>query len=959
MSTSAAPVPYVTGSLVRARGREWVVLPQDDPEVLRLRPLGGTDTDAIGLFLPLEGHDVQHATFALPDPTQAGDHTAGLLLRDAVRLGLRTGAGPFRSLGRIAVEPRPYQLVPLLMALKLAPIRLLIADDVGVGKTIEAGLIARELLDRGEIRRLCVLCPPHLCEQWQAELAQKFHLDAEVVRPGTVARLERGLPLGHSLFDDYPIVVVSIDYIKSDRRRADFVRACPEFIIVDEAHMCAQGASTGGGQHQRHQLLTELARDPERHLVLSTATPHSGVEAAFRSLLTLLDPALAALPEDLSGAANEAGRRMLAARFVQRRRADVRAYLDERTPFPDRLSTERTYTMSKPYQNLFDRVLAYVNEMVRSTEGMTLFRRRVRWWAALALLRCVSSSPTAAIAALATRVGDLSASDNVAELDALGERAVLDLDTSDAADADDTVPGADASEAEAPGESERRRLRDFTRAAEALKGSKDAKLVGVVPIVTDLLADGFRPILYCRYIATAEYLADELRRRLSGTEVVAVTGALPQDERMARVAALAAHERRVLVATDCLSEGINLQDHFDAVIHYDLSWNPTRHEQREGRVDRYGQPRPDVRTVLYYGADNKIDGAILNVLLRKAESIRKSLGVAVPLPQDSTMVLEAIFEALFMRGRASPQQLALDFGEADTRLAAVEAEWENATEREKRSRTLYAQAALKPDEVARELREAAAALGDHHDVERFVRAAAERLHVPFIPYGQNWQLATDALPAAAREASGLSLPHARIGFQLPVPDGVTYIARTHPLVEALGFHVAGTALDTGTLGVAARCGAIRTRAVATRTTLLVLRLRFHLDVVQRGDTTPLLAEECLVAAFQGAAEAPTWLSDEAPLALLKAEPSGNVPPELRTHWLTSALEGWPALQPGIERLASERAEALLAAHRRVRDAAGLAGVRYSVRPQLPADLLGLYIFMPMANGVVPSEERTR
>lgn len=952
MTVAPADAAFITGSLVRARGREWVVLPQDDPEVLRLRPLGGTDADVVGLFLPLEGGDVRPATFAPPDPAQAGDHTSGLLLRDAVRLGLRTGAGPFRSLGRIAVEPRPYQLVPLLMALKMSPIRLLIADDVGVGKTVEAGLIAREMLDRGEVQRLCVLCPPHLCEQWQAELEQKFHLDAEVVRPGTVARLERGLPLGHSLFEEYPVVVVSIDYIKGDRRRDDFVRACPTFVIVDEAHMCAEGASSGG-QHQRHQLLAELARDKERHLVLTTATPHSGVEAAFRSLLTLLNPALADLPVDLAGAANEAARRRLAAHFVQRRRADIRAYLDEETPFPDRLSTERTYTMSKPYQSLFAQVLDYANELVRSTEGMTLFRRRVRWWAALALLRCVSSSPAAAVAALTTRAGSAASGENVAELDALGERAVLDLETSDAASADDTTPGADASAEEAPGEAERGRLRKFAREALALKGEKDSKLVGVVPIVKDLLADGFRPILYCRYIATAEYLADELRRRLRGVEVAAVTGALPQEERMERVAALAGHERRVLVATDCLSEGINLQEHFDAVIHYDLSWNPTRHEQREGRVDRYGQPKGEVRTVLYYGVDNKIDGAILNVLLRKAESIRKSLGIAVPLPQDSTRVLEAIFEALFMRGRANPQQLSLDFDDADTRLASMEKDWENATEREKRSRTVYAQASVRPEEVARELREAAASLGDHRDVERFVRASAERLNVPLVPDPRDasWRMTTDALPLAVREAANVALPHARLAFQLPVPDGVTYIARTHPLVEALGLHVAGTALDTGATGVAARCGAIRTHAVTTRTTLLVLRLRFHLDVIRREDATPLLAEECVVAAFRGSAEGQEWLSEAEAPRLWQAEPAGNVPPELRMRWLTSAIEGWPALEQGIASLAATRAEALLAAHRRVRDAAGLVGVRYNVRPQLPADLLGLYLFMPVAAGV--------
>src|SRR5690606_28743625 len=129
------------------------------------------------------------------------DHVSARLLRDAVRLNIRAGAGPFRSFGRIAVEPRPYQLVPLLMALRLNPVRLLIADDVGIGKTIEAGLIARELLDRGEIRRMAVICPARLCDQWQAELKAKFDLGAEVVRPGTIRGLERGLGPDESVFE--------------------------------------------------------------------------------------------------------------------------------------------------------------------------------------------------------------------------------------------------------------------------------------------------------------------------------------------------------------------------------------------------------------------------------------------------------------------------------------------------------------------------------------------------------------------------------------------------------------------------------------------------------------------------------------------------------------------------------------------------------------------------------------
>jgi hypothetical protein len=117
-----------------------------------------------------------------------------------VRLGFRSSAGPFRCFARIGVEPRPYQVVPLLMALKLDPVRLLVADDVGIGKTIEACLIARELIDRGEVRRMVVLCPPQLAEQWQGELSRKFHIDAELVLPSTGTKLDRHCRVGQSMW---------------------------------------------------------------------------------------------------------------------------------------------------------------------------------------------------------------------------------------------------------------------------------------------------------------------------------------------------------------------------------------------------------------------------------------------------------------------------------------------------------------------------------------------------------------------------------------------------------------------------------------------------------------------------------------------------------------------------------------------------------------------------------------
>src|SRR5690625_1091170 len=165
---------FTPGSIVKARDREWIVLPESNDEDLYLRPLGSGEEDRVRLLAALEA--VEQALFPKPDPSEArhGSRQSGLLLRDALLLKLRAGAGPFRAIGNLAFEPRAYQLVPLLMALRQQVVRLLIADDVGIGKTIEAGLIVRELIDRGEVSKLAVLCPPHLVEQWQSELKNRL-----------------------------------------------------------------------------------------------------------------------------------------------------------------------------------------------------------------------------------------------------------------------------------------------------------------------------------------------------------------------------------------------------------------------------------------------------------------------------------------------------------------------------------------------------------------------------------------------------------------------------------------------------------------------------------------------------------------------------------------------------------------------------------------------------------------
>jgi len=968
MTTVDTPTRFAPGSLVHVRNRDWVVLPSDDPEVLRLRPLGGTDEEAVGVYLPLEGDEVRSASLAPPDPKYPGDASSAALLRDAARLGFRAAAGPLRSLGRIAFEPRPYQLVPLLMALRLEPVRLLIADDVGLGKSPEAALIARELLDRGEIQRLCVLCPPHLVEQWQRELLDKFHIEAVAVRPGSVKRLERDLDLSRSIFDEYPFTVVSIDYIKSDVRRDDFVRACPEFVIVDEAHTVARPAAASGTQHQRYRLVAQLAANQARHLVLVTASPHSGDEAAFASLIGLLDPELEQTVASLDYGTASSARERLSRHFVQRRRADVADYLGEDTPFPTRESGERTYRLGNDYQRLLTNVLSYARDVVREAEGLSGFRQRVHWWAALALLRCVSSSPAAASAALRTRAPQPEGGERDPKaVDRLAAGLVLDLDAVDEATQDDSPPGADTADSDVNVGTERRRLLDLARQAEALRGRGDPKLAEASRIVESLLADGFQPIVFCRYVATAHYVAEELGARLGkGVTVRAVTGELPPEEREERVMELGAFDKAVLVATDCLSEGVNLQEHFNAVVHYDLAWNPTRHEQREGRVDRFNQPKPVVRTVMLYGQDNQVDGTVLKVLLRKAETIRKRLGVTVPVPVDSSAVLEAIFESLFLRRGVAASQMELDLGLAQAEKQISDA-WDRAADREQVTRTIFAQFTLNRADVTSELESARQAIGDARTVERFVRESAARLGAPTVATNGRsgphaWEMDVAKLPSAVLARADINADtkkSLKLVFSLPAPIGTTYIPRTHPLVEALGGYLLDLALEAPAESVAKRAGAMRTDAVRERTTILVLRVRHLINEARASDESarpPMLAEEVVLAGYRGTPEAPRWVAQEEVERLVsEARPVANINPQQAAAWLGAVRATLSTLAPELDAIANERAASVLEAHTRVRRAAGLRIRGQRVEPHLPPDVLGIYVLVPPP--IVPSGGR--
>jgi hypothetical protein len=562
----------------------------------------------------------------------------------------------------------------------------------------------------------------------------------------------------------------------------------------------------------------------------------------------------------------------------------------------------------------------------------------------------VGSSPAAAATTLRNRADNLTAQ-TVEEADELGRLAVMDDAGDEGPESLDSAPGALDDGADAGAGAERRRLLALARAAENLAGPADTKLQAAIKLVKELVKDGHQPIVFCRFIPTAEYVAEHLRNALDTMiEVAAVTGTLAPPEREGRIAALCSHDKRVLVATDCLSEGINLQEGFDAVVHYDLAWNPTRHEQREGRVDRFGQGRPTVRALTFYASNSPIDGIVLEVLLRKHERIRSQLGVSVPVPADAGKVADAILEGVVARGRddlSFTEQLSLFAEVSKEQEEELHKEWDAASERERRTNTVYAQHAIHTDEVARELSEARDAIGDVASVERFATTAimASGGRARSAPEGG---LIADIseVPAALRDAIG----EAARGDALEIvaTGGALTLNRSHPVVQALAAHIVDTALDVHGPSVAARCGVLRTRAVTVRTTLLLIRTRIHLTVTRRDrDPRELLAEDAILAAFTGTADDPSWLTDDQTTALLDAEPDGNVAHDIAVRQLERARDTSPSIEPTLEQLAHRRASAVLDAHRRVRASAKAQG-SYEVRPQLPVDVLGLYVYLPVA-----------
>jgi hypothetical protein len=467
----------------------------------------------------------------------------------------------------------------------------------------------------------------------------------------------------------------------------------------------------------------------------------------------------------------------------------------------------------------------------------------------------------------------------------------------------------------------------------------DPKLAVLIGHITGLLKDGFHPVIFCRYIATAHYVAGQLRIQFPAVTIDAVTGEYTPEERELRIQSMEDADQRILVATDCLSEGINLQHLFTSVVHYDLAWNPTRHEQREGRVDRFGQQAPEVRCTMLYGQDNPVDGFVLNVILKKADAIRKELGVLVPMPEDVSRINQALVKAALMK-RSEQNRSLFDFVDSEDILKPLQAQWHDAIEKTKANRTVFAQRRIKPEEVLPEWQKQQIALGTEEDVKRFVQTACARLNAPL---EQGKRKHFKLLPQHFPEA--LKLRFAEEGIDKPLTIDFLQLHRSHPVVTLLAEHLLEEAL-LGDKPLAARCATTVTESVDVVTTLYLLRLRHQLSYIRRRQPYQLMAEETVTLAVRGRTQ-PEWLSEENASKLLECQPSGNLPRDVMQREIKTALEFIQNQPEHIEALAQQRAEALLADHCRVREAAKDIG-QYSVTPCMPVDVIGIYVLLPDA-----------
>ncbi|MBI4244413.1 MAG: DEAD/DEAH box helicase, partial [Planctomycetes bacterium] len=604
---------YKIGSIVRARGREWIIIPSESSDYLKLKPFSGSALQTIAIpndFISSGLEKVESSLFPEPDieNEKIGDYDSAQLIFLATKFLLRNAAVPLRCTGNISIQPKPYQLVPLVVALRQNIIRLMIADDVGVGKTIESLLIARELLDRGEINKICVITPPQLCDQWEAELKEKFSINAYAVKSSTIGSLERTIPPDQNIFEHLQHFVTSVDLIKLDTNLSRrFKESIPkiDLFIIDEAHGCAKPKDELVNLKLRYELIKKISEHENKHIILLTATPHSGVTQSFTSLLGVLNRDLERLDPE---SAND--RRIIKPYLIQRTREDIRkSFNTDEHPFPEqRKPEELPYYLDSKHKGLIERAILVCKRLIqKSAKDRT--SQSMGYWAAFSILRSISSSPDSAIVCLKKK--SLTERHLISKKQ-LTPEFIMQLASPNVTDDPEAIFDDD------PPETTLRRLSDEMIGSKIIspqdwkeleqiandfipfKGKPDGKLKKLTDKLNVLITGNRNVVVWCRYITTVWYLFEHLKDLLpKDVGIEHITGHDPDESKARKLEKLSESPKRILISTDCISEGVNLQNLFDSVIHYDLPLNPNRMEQRAGRIDRFGQEKQVKEFVMY------------------------------------------------------------------------------------------------------------------------------------------------------------------------------------------------------------------------------------------------------------------------------------------------------------------------------------------------------------------------
>jgi ERCC4-related helicase len=596
------------GIKVAARGLHWDVTevePLGAQQRVRLACLEG---DMAGLewdvIYPAEALSILHTD---PQPDEAGSLDAWRRYHIARLLEQIPGV-PVPP-GRIAIEA--YQRVPLLRALDMVRPRLLLADGVGLGKTIQAGLIAAELLVRRRAHRILIVCPPGpLLRQWEQEMRIRFGLRFTAIADGAGLRdARRGLELGGNPFDAIALCLTSIDFAKQDRVLSELERVAWDLVIIDEAHHCV------GEDNQRHRLAETLAAKSDG-LLLLTATPHDGHDAHFATLMALLDPSLVDGAGRLVGTAY---RRHMVRRLKSHIRAASGAPLfHERIVVPVRVDvTDATPVLA--FHKALSALVAPHLQHTRDRKGLT---------DALAFVSLLKRSLSTIAACLATlrvvadRYGTKPQKERQRALRAYRRRMARFgvLGTDDEADIADLEAEEIAASLQETGDD----LRALIRLGETA-APHDPKLAALVLEIRLIRLNhpNANILVYTEY-ADSQLAAVAALTNIGGT-VLTIGGADSEANRTRAAERCATEDGIVLVSTDSLAEGLNLHQRCCHLIHLDLPYNPNRLEQRNGRIDRYGQRNdPEIRYLFLAGT---FEERLLLHLIAKYEKARACLSV--------------------------------------------------------------------------------------------------------------------------------------------------------------------------------------------------------------------------------------------------------------------------------------------------------------------------------------------